>query len=107
MSYTYEELKEKNLTELHEIAEGMEHEAVKGHTQLKKEHLITAICEALNLDTHVHREVKGINKTALKNAIKKLKLKREKAKSDKKSKELKKIIDQIRKLKRKLRKATV
>ncbi|MBP1608559.1 MAG: hypothetical protein H6Q04_794, partial [Acidobacteria bacterium] len=49
MAHTYKELKEKTVAELREIASGIEHEAVKGYTQLNKEHLLVALCTALNL----------------------------------------------------------
>ncbi len=34
MAYTFKELKEKTAAELKEIAKGIEHEAVKGYTQM-------------------------------------------------------------------------
>jgi hypothetical protein len=50
MSYTYEELKPKTVAQLREIAAGIQHEAVKGASQLNKEHLLTALCLALGID---------------------------------------------------------
>ena len=38
-----------------------EHEALKGYTQLNKDHLITALCKVLNLPTHAHHEAHGID----------------------------------------------
>ncbi|HFE64278.1 MAG TPA: hypothetical protein ENK14_07685, partial [Caldithrix sp.] len=52
MTYTFKELKKKTAAELKEIAAGIEHEAVQGYTQLNKEHLIEAICKALNIDMY-------------------------------------------------------
>jgi hypothetical protein len=46
-----------------EIAAGIEHEAVKGYTQLNKEHLLTAICTALNIDTHTRHKSKVAGRT--------------------------------------------
>jgi len=46
MAHTYEELKKKKVAELREIAKGLEHEAVKGYTQLNKDHLLKALCKA-------------------------------------------------------------
>ncbi len=69
MAHTFPELKKKPLAELREIAAGIEHEAVKGYTQLNKDHLLAAICKALNIDMHVHHEVKGVDKTAIKTKI--------------------------------------
>src|SRR5260221_12384797 len=66
MAHTFPELKSKALAELREIAAGIEHEAVKGYTQLNKDHLLAALCKALNIDMPVHHEVKGVDKTAIK-----------------------------------------
>jgi rubrerythrin len=105
--YTYDELKHKTVAELKEIAGGMEHEAVKGYTQMNKAHVIEAICKALNLEMHVHHEVKGVNKSSIKKKIKALKVERDKALEGKNSKELKDVRRQIKKLKNTLRKAMV
>ena len=67
MAVTYEELQQKTVAELREIAKGIEHEAVQGYTQLNKEHLIPAICTALGIDTHAHHHIEeGFDKSALK-----------------------------------------
>src|SRR5207244_12623012 len=79
MAYTHHELKHKTLAELREIAKGIEHEAVQGYTQLNKEHLVVAICKALNIDIHQHHDVVGIDKAAIKSRIKALKGKRDAA----------------------------
>ena len=55
----YQELKQKTVAQLREIAAGIEHDAVKGHTQLNKEHLINAICKALNIDTFTPSRRRG------------------------------------------------
>jgi cysteinyl-tRNA synthetase len=105
--YTYDELKRKTAAELKEIAGGIEHEAVKGYTQMNKAHLIEAICKALNLDMHVHHEVKGVDKSSIKKRIKALKVERDKAIENKDPKELKNVRRQIKKLKNTLRRAMV
>src|SRR6266581_5205670 len=79
MAYTHQELRHKTLAELREIAKGIEHEAVQGYTQLNKEHLVVAICKALNIDIHEHHDVVGIDKAAIKSKIKTLKAKRDAA----------------------------
>ena len=79
MAFTFDELKHKTVGQLREIAKEMDHEAVKGYTQLNKEHLLEAICKALNLDMHVHHDVVGLDKTKIKKQIKELKIKRDKA----------------------------
>ncbi len=105
MTYTYKELKHKTLAELREIAKDIQHEAVQGYTQLNKEHLLKALCTAL--DIREHHEVVGIDKTAIKSRIKALKQEREKALAAHDSKQLAAVRSRIKTLKRKLRRAMV
>ena len=107
MSYTFEELRKKNVNELREIAKGIEHEAVQGYTQLNKEHLLGAICKALNIDMHIHHKIIGLDKKRYKVQIKELKKRRDEAIADKDHKKLKSIRRQIHNLKRTLKKATI
>ena len=79
MAYTHSELKHKTLAELRDIAKDIEHEAVQGYTQLNKEHLVVAICKALNIDIHEHHDVVGIDKPAIKAKMRELKQKRDAA----------------------------
>lgn len=73
MAYTHHELKEKTVADLREIAKGIQHEAVQGYTQLNKEHLIVALCKALDIPMHERHEVVGIDKAAIKARMKALK----------------------------------
>ena len=73
MAFTYHELKEKNITQLRDIAKDLQHEAVQGYTQLNKEHLLVALCTALNIPLHEHHDAAGIDKAALKAKIRALK----------------------------------
>ena len=61
---------EKALTiwDLREIAKGIDHEAVKGYTQMNKDHLLPALCKALGIEyhKHPHHEAVGIDKPKLK-----------------------------------------
>ena len=57
MAYTHNELKHKTLAELRDIAKDIDHEALQGYTQLNKEHLVVAMCKALNIDIHEHHDV--------------------------------------------------
>ena len=107
MAHTYPELKAKPLTELREIAAGIEHEAVKGYTQLNKDHLLTALCKALNIDMHVHHEVKGIDKPATKAKIREWQKKRDEALTAKDRGKLKVALNHIHHFKHLLRKAMV
>ena len=108
MSHTFEELKKKTIEQLREIAKGIDHEAVKGYTQMNKEHLLPAICSALGIDAHVHHHAAaGFDKAATKARIRKLKADREKAIGAHDHKQLKQVRREIHGLKRKIRAATV
>jgi hypothetical protein len=103
----FEELKHMTVTELREIAAGMPQEALKGHTQMNKEHLLKAICHALNIDMHAHHEVVGVNKAEIKVQIRQLKKRRDETIEAGDHDELHVIHRRIHHLKRELRKATV
>ncbi len=108
MAHTYEELKGKTLAQLREIAAGMgDDEAVKGYTQLNKEHLLVMLCKALGVDMHEHHEVRGINKAGVKAKIKELKKQRDEAISAHDRARLKQVRRSIHHLKRQIHKATV
>jgi DNA-binding IclR family transcriptional regulator len=107
MSHTFIELKKKTVAELREIAKDIEHEAVQGYTQLNKEHLLAAICKALNIDTHVHHQVQGLNKAGVKARIRALKEKLTAAIGTGDRKQIKFYHRQIHKQKRQIHKATV
>ena len=107
MELTYEQLKHKNLTELREMAKGIEqHEAVQGYTQLNKEHLVVALAKALGIQ-HEHHAVVGIDKKAIKARIKELKTQREAALGAHDHAQLKVVRRTIHRLKRQIHKATV
>jgi hypothetical protein len=107
MAYTFKELKKKTVAELREIAAGIDHEAVRGYTQLDKERLLVALCKALNIDMHEHHTAVGINKTAIKAQIKRLKQRRDEAIAASDKAQLKVIRRKIHRLKRVLRRAAV
>jgi len=107
MEHTFKELKHSTVAQLREIAAGIEHEAVQGYTQLNKDHLLEAICKALNIDMYEHHEVVGIDKSKVKAEIKALKNDRDKFLEAHDHKELKRVRKDIKQLKNKLRRATV
>jgi len=104
MEHTYEELKHKKVVELREIAKDV---PVQGYTQMNKEHLIKAVCDALGIDMFAHHVAHTTNKPTLKNQIHSLKKKRDKILSSKKRDGLRAVLTEIRNAKRKLRKAAV
>jgi hypothetical protein len=109
MAHTYEELKKKTVEDLREIAKGIEHEAVQGFTQMNKEHLLPAICKALDIDVHKHphHEPVGIDKARLKARMHELKAEKAKAVEAGDAAKLKAIRREYHHLNRKIRAATV
>ena len=107
MAHTYEELHGMTVAELKEIAKDIEHDALHGYTTMHKDHLVPALCQALGIESHVHHEVVGIDKTEVKNKIRELKVQRNAAVAAHDHKQLKVIRRRIHHLKRKMHKATV
>ena len=107
MAHTYHELKEMTVAQMREIAKEIEHEAVKGATQMNKDHLLKALCTALNIEMHEHHEVVGIDKSAVKLKIRELRKKRDEILASKDLKDLHDVLRQIHALKRTLRRATI
>lgn len=107
MAYTYEELSKKTVAQLREIAQGIEHEALHGHSAMHKEHLLPALCKALGIDARVHHVAVVANKREIKVQIRKLKVKRETALQAHDHKQLKAVRRKIHRLKRQLHKAAV
>jgi hypothetical protein len=105
MAYTYEELSKKTVAELREIAAGVEHEAVKGHTQMHKEQVLLALCTALGIDARAHHQVVGLDKSKVKAQIRALKKKRTVALEAHQARELKRVRRNIKRLKHRMRRA--
>ncbi len=103
MAYTYEELKSKSLQELRDIAKGVEHDAVKGATQMNKDHLLPGLCKALGIDAHEHHHAVGIDKPALKAKMRELKKQRDAAVEAHDSDKLKMLRRQLHGLNRQIR----
>ncbi len=107
MTHTHAELKKKTVAELREIAKDIEHEAVKGHSQMNKEHLLVALCKALNIDMHEHHQVVGLNKAQVKANIRRIKEKLAAAIAAHDRKQISYCHRQIHRQKRQIHKATV
>jgi len=107
MTQTFEELRKKTVAELREIAKGIDHEALKGHTQMHKADLLRALCTALQIETHGHHDMAGINKTEVKAKIKELKKKRDEVLMAHDHVQLKAIRREIHRLRRMIQRATV
>jgi len=109
MPQSYESLKKKTVEDLREIAKGLDHEAVKGYTQMNKEHLLPALCKALGVEMHKHphHEAVGVDKASLKARMHQLKAEKEKALEAGDAARLKEIRRQYHRLNRRIRAATV
>ena len=107
MTHTFEELKEKTVAQLREIAKEIEHEALQGYTTMHKEDLFKALCKALGVAEKKEHKIVGIDKTKVKGEIKKLKIERDAALKAHDSKQLKTIRRKIHRLKRTMKRAMV
>ncbi len=106
MAYTYHDLKAKNISELREIAKDVHHDAVQGYTQLNKDHLLIALCTALNISTHEHHAVAGFDKSALKAKMRALYQERDAARDAHDAGKLKAVRRQIHALNHQIRRYT-
>lgn len=103
-AYTFHELKEKTIEDLREIAKGAENqEAVKGYSQMNKQHLLPALCKALGIDTREHHGVVGIDKPAIKAKMRELKKQRDAAAEAHDAGKLKSIRRHLHSLNRQIR----
>jgi hypothetical protein len=107
MTYTFEELSTKTVAQLRDIAKEVEHDALRGYSTMHKEDLLKALCDALGIESHIHHEVVGIDKTQVKARIRQLKAQRDAAEAAHNRSELRAVRRRIHHLKRKLRAATV
>jgi hypothetical protein len=104
VAYTYHDLKEKTIEDLREIAKGVENQdAVKGYSQLNKQHLLPALAKALGLDTHEHHNVSGIDKPAIKAKMRELRQQRTAAIEKHDPVALKSVRRQLHRLNRQIR----
>jgi hypothetical protein len=103
MAHTYDELKSKTIAELREIAKDVQHEAVQGYSQMNKERLLPALCRALDIDTHEHHAVTGVDKEGIKAKIRELKRQRDEALASADHPHLKAVRRQIHHLNHQLR----
>lgn len=110
VDYEYDDLKHMTVAELRDVAG--ETDAVQGYTQMRKEDLLHALCEAFGIEEHVHYEVVGMSarrKSRIRKRIRELKAERDEIleQDEKDYDELKRIRTEIKGLKRQIRRATV
>ena len=84
----------------------MSDDAVRGYTQMNKEHLLAALCKAFNIDMHAHHKIATVpHKEEIKGQIKELKKKRDAALQAHDHAALKDVRHLMHELRRKLRRA--
>ena len=102
MACTIHDLKEKTIQELREIAKGVEdQEAVKGFSQMNKDHLLPVLAKALGI--HEHHDVVGIDKASIKSKMRELKKQRDEALEAHDHDTLRNLRRQIHRLNRQIR----
>jgi len=95
------------VAQLREISAGIDHPAVSGYSQKRKDEVLAGICEALGIEMHEHHDVVGLDKAAVKTQIKDWKAKRDAALEAKDPAQLKMARTKMRRLRRKIRKSMV
>jgi hypothetical protein len=61
------------VAELRDLAKGLNHDAVQGYTQMNKDHLLPAVCQALGIDAHEHHAAVAAEKGAIKSRMRAIK----------------------------------
>jgi hypothetical protein len=79
MAHTYHELKQMTVAQLRDMAKELDHESVQGYSQMNKDHLLPALCRALNIESLEHHTASGVDKPAIKSKMRELKQQREQA----------------------------
>jgi len=101
----YHELHKMTIAQLRETAKGIE--GLTGYTQMRKDQLLKAICQHLNIEMHEHHEVVGVDKQSIKAKIRELKAQRAEALVNGDVEARRRTRRRIHQLKRKMRRATV
>ena len=101
----FHELNAMTVAQLREVAEGIE--GLTGYTQMRKDKLLEAVCNALHIDMHEHHVVIGVDKASIKAKIQELKTQRDEVLASGDSVQLKRIRRRIHRLKRNMRRSTV
>lgn len=101
----FHDLKVMTVAQLREVAKDIE--GLTGYTQMHKDQLVSAICKKLEIETHEHHEVMGLDKRAIKERIRALKKERAAMLSAHDNAQLVRVRHEIHQLKGRLRRATI
>jgi hypothetical protein len=108
MPYTWEELHKMPVSQLRKIAEKQgDREELHGYRTMHKFELLPALCNVLGIETHEQHQVVGIDKSGIKAQIRELKAKRDAAIEAGDIAARNEARYKIKRLKRKIRRATV
>jgi hypothetical protein len=108
MAYTWDELHKMPVSKLRKIAEEQgDVESLHGFLTMHKHELLPVLCKHLGIEDHAHHDVVGIDKSKTKAQIRALKAKRDSARESGDLATAKDAGHQIKRLKRKIRRATV
>jgi hypothetical protein len=91
------------VAQLRDIAKDVQHDAVKGFSQMNKEHLLPALCQALGIEAAEHHTATGIDKPAIKKRMRELQAKRAAALESGDHDELKSLRRQLHRLNHQIR----
>jgi hypothetical protein len=73
--YTYKQLRDMKVTQLQEIAKGLQNPELEGYSTMHKDHLLPLLCKVLSVPTH--HIAHGEKKTQIKATIRKLEARRD------------------------------
>ena len=107
MAHTFDDLSKKSVAQLREIAAGLDGEKIQGHKSLHKPDLVKLLCDVLGIEAHEHHNVVGLDKAKIKAQIAVLKKKSAAAIEAHDATQLKRARLNIKRLKHKMRRATV
>lgn len=75
--YTYDQLKKMTVVKLREIADGLQNDALQGHSTMHRDKLLPILCKILGIGAH--HAVHAAEKVRVKGTIRKLKAARDTA----------------------------
>jgi malic enzyme len=105
MAHTFEELKGMTVAQLRDIAKDVQSEVLQGFMTMHKDHLLPALCKALNIEGHAQHVAKLADKSKVKAQIRDLKKQRDAAVAAHDAKKLAELRPLLHALRRKLRRA--